>query len=106
MAEELKVTESLARYVATTRYENLSPEVCWEAKRRTADVLAIGLSGSASGRGMRAFAREVSLGGGASVWGSGETVSAEIAALANATMAFHLELDDVHRTSHTPPPSP
>jgi 2-methylcitrate dehydratase PrpD len=105
MAEELKATESLARYVAATRYENLSPELLREAKRRTADVLAIGLSGSttSSGRGMRAFAREVSPAGGASLWGSGETVTAEIAALANATMAFHLELDDVHRTSHTHP---
>ena len=105
MAEELKATESLARYVATTRYENLSPELLWEAKRRTADVLAIGLSGSttSSGRGMRTFAREVSPAGEASLWGTGERVSAEIAALANATMAFHLELDDVHRTSHTHP---
>jgi 2-methylcitrate dehydratase PrpD len=52
---------------------------------------------------MRAFAREVSSSGGATLWGSAETASAEIAALANATMAFHLELDDVHRTSHTHP---
>ena len=105
MGEELRVTESLARYVAATRYEDLSKELLWEAKRRIADVLAIGLSGSttSSGRGMRAFAREVSPAGGASLWGSGETVTAEIAALANATMAFHLELDDVHRTSHTHP---
>ncbi len=105
MAQELKATESLARYVATTQYDNLSPQLLWEAKRRVADVLAIGLSGSStsSGRGMRAFAREASPAGGASLWGTGEKVSAEIAALANATMAFHLELDDVHRTSHTHP---
>jgi 2-methylcitrate dehydratase PrpD len=105
MAEEWKSTASLARYVAATWYENLSPELLWEAKRRVADVLAIGLSGSttSSGKGMRAFARESSPDGGASLWGSGAKVSAEIAALANATMAFHLELDDVHRTSHTHP---
>ncbi|HSR11326.1 MAG TPA: MmgE/PrpD family protein [Thermodesulfobacteriota bacterium] len=105
MSEELKVTQSLARYVAGTRYENLSPELILEAKRRTADVLAIGLSGSttSSGKGMRAFAREVSPAGRATVWGTSEKVSAEIAALANATMAYHLELDDVHRTSHTHP---
>ncbi len=105
MEKELKVTESLARYVAKTRYEDLSPELLREAKRRVADVVAIGLSGSttSSGRGMRAFAREVSPAGRATLWGSGETATAEIAALANATMAFHLELDDVHRTSHTHP---
>ena len=105
MAEEMAATRFLAKYVATTRYEDLSPELIWEAKRRTADVLAIGLSGSitSSGRGMRSFAREVSPTGGVTLWGSAETASAEIAALANATMAFHLELDDVHRTSHTHP---
>ena len=105
MVEESAVTKSLARYVAATRYEHLSKELVWEAKRRTADVLAIGLSGSttSSGKGMRAFAREVSPAGASTLWGSGERVRAEVAALANATMAFHLELDDVHRTSHTHP---
>ena len=105
MVEEPAATQSLARYVANTRYENLSKELIWEAKRRTADVLSIGLSGSTttSGRAMRAFAREVSPADKARLWGSGNTVRAEIAALANATMAFHLELDDVHRTSHTHP---
>jgi 2-methylcitrate dehydratase PrpD len=105
MAEEQEVTKSLANYVAGTRYEDLSKELKAEARRRTADVLAIGLSGSttSSGKGMRSFAREVSPAGGSTLWGSSETASAEIAALANATMAFHLELDDVHRTSHTHP---
>jgi 2-methylcitrate dehydratase PrpD len=105
MTEEQEVTKSLAKYVAGTRYEDLSKELIAEAKRRMADVLAIGLSGSttASGRGMRSFARAVSPTGGATLWGSSEIASAEIAALANATMAFHLELDDVHRTSHTHP---
>jgi len=105
MAEELAATKCLARYTANTRFEDLTPDLVREAKRRTADVLAIGLSGSttASGKGMRAFAHEVSPAGGAALWGSDETASAEIAAFANATMAFHLELDDVHRTSHTHP---
>jgi 2-methylcitrate dehydratase PrpD len=105
MAEEPASTRILARYVANTRFEDLSDALLWETKRRTADVLAIGLSGSttASGKGMRVFASEVSRAGGSMLWGSGEKVSAEIAAFANATMAFHLELDDVHRTSHTHP---
>jgi 2-methylcitrate dehydratase PrpD len=105
MTQETAATKSLARYVARMRYEDLSKELIKEAKRRTADVLAIGLSGSMtpSGQGMRSFTREVCPAGGASLWGSTETGSAEIAALANATMAFHLELDDVHRTSHTHP---
>lgn len=105
MAEESAATKCLARYAANTRFEDLTPDLVREAKRRTADVLAIGLSGSitTSGKGVRAFAREVSPAGGAALWGSGETAGAEVAAFANATMAFHLELDDVHRTSHTHP---
>jgi 2-methylcitrate dehydratase PrpD len=105
MAEEPLSTRALAKYVANTRYENLSEELLWEAKRRIADVLSIGLSGSTttSGRAMRAFARDVSPPGKATLWGSGDTARAEIAAFANATVAFHLELDDVHRTSHTHP---
>ena len=105
MAEESATTRYLGRYIANTRFEDLPPDLIWEAKRRTADVLAIGLSGSTtvSGRAMRAFARDVSPAGGAALWGSGKSASAEIAAFANATMAFHLELDDVHRTSHTHP---
>jgi 2-methylcitrate dehydratase PrpD len=105
MGEALAVTKSLAKYVARTHYGNLSEELVWEAKRRTADVLAIGLSGSttSSGKAVRAFARDASPEGEASLWGSDGTASAGIAALSNATMAFHLELDDVHRTSHTHP---
>jgi 2-methylcitrate dehydratase PrpD len=103
--KELGSTKALARYVASTHYEDLSEELIFEAKRRTADVLAIGLSGSTSsaGRAMRAFAREISHKGEATLWGSGDSVSADIASFANATMAFHLELDDVHRTSHSHP---
>jgi 2-methylcitrate dehydratase PrpD len=105
MGEELAVTKSLAKYVASTHYGNLSEELIWEAKRRTADALAIGLSGSttSSGKAVRAFARDSSPKGEASLWGSNSAASAGIAALSNATMAFHLELDDVHRTSHTHP---
>jgi len=106
MAEQqVLATRSLARYVAETRYESLPKDVLREAKRRTADVVSIALSGftSSTGKGIQSFAQEISLQGGASLWGSGIKVAAEIAALSNATMAYHLELDDVHRTSHSHP---
>jgi 2-methylcitrate dehydratase PrpD len=34
---------------------------------------------------------------------SGDGTSPALAALANAAAVFHMELDDVHRTSHTHP---
>ncbi len=100
------VTKSLGAYVAKTRYEDLSKDVIREAKRRIADVLAIGLSGAttSTGRAMRNFSEQFT---GkepkASLWGSKQKAQGAIAALSNATMSYHLELDDVHRRSHTHP---
>jgi len=105
MPPQPEATRLLARYIAETRYDDLPAEVIWEAKRRTADVLSAGLSGSTTelGKSIQAFARETSPRGGATIWGSGATASAELAALANATMTYQLELDDCHRTSHAHP---
>jgi 2-methylcitrate dehydratase PrpD len=101
-----EVTKSLGKYVAGTRYEDLSEEVIYEAKRRIADVLAIGLSGAttSTGRAMRNFSGQFSGSDcGAGLWGSRQKAPGAIAALSNGTMSYHLELDDVHRTSHTHP---
>jgi len=105
MPPQLEATRLLARYIAETRYEALPPEVIWEAKRRTADVLSIGLSGSTTelGKSIQAFAEETSPKGGATIWGSGAAASAELAAFTNSTMTYQLELDDCHRTSHAHP---
>ncbi len=99
-------TMSLAQYIARTRYENLSPELVREAKRHLADVLACGLSGATtpSGKAMRVFSEEMTgKNSTVTLWGSKQKANAAIAALANATMTYHLELDDVHRTSHAHP---
>ncbi|MEH7342444.1 MmgE/PrpD family protein [Bacillus sp. JJ1532] len=98
-------SNSLAEKVVNTRYEDLPPEVIHEAKRRIADVIAIGLSGSTSEVGKRigVFSAKKGGAGKAVIWGSNLITSPECAALANGTMTFHMELDDVHRTSHTHP---
>lgn len=69
MSQQLEATRLIARYTAETRYEDLPAEVIWEAKRRTADVLSIGLSGSTTelGKSIQAFAEETSQAGGATV---------------------------------------
>jgi 2-methylcitrate dehydratase PrpD len=96
---------ALGQLIATTSFEDLAPEVVWEAKRRVADVIGAGLSGSTTQVGKRITRFVASRGGRgrARVWCSGVEVAPAYAALANATMTFHLELDDVHRTSHTHP---
>jgi 2-methylcitrate dehydratase PrpD len=96
---------ALGELVARTTFDQLPPETIREAKRRVADVIGAGLSGSATPVGKR-IADYVAARGGAGkarVWCSNLEVAPAYAALANATMTFHLELDDVHRTSHTHP---
>lgn len=99
------VSYALAERVVGTGYADLPSEVIHEAKRRIADVIGIGLSGSMgpAGKPIQDFSSATGGLGKATIWGSGRTVSPASAALANGTMTFHMELDDVHRTSHTHP---
>lgn len=98
-------TFKLSKFVKETKYENLPEEVINETKKRILDVVGIGLSGfdSVPGREITKYIKNNNYNGKSTLWGSGIKTSAEYAALANATMTFHLELDDVHRTSHTHP---
>jgi 2-methylcitrate dehydratase PrpD len=97
-------TQVLGEYIKNTAFDNLPAEVVTEAKRRIADIIGIGLSGSSTDAGkIEKFCLAHGGGGNATIWGSGAKTSPAYAALANGTMTFHLELDDVHRTSHTHP---
>ncbi|MBI1889838.1 MAG: MmgE/PrpD family protein [Burkholderiales bacterium] len=98
-------TTALAELIVRTRFEDLPSEVVWEAKRRIADVVGAGLAGSRTSIGTRIteFATGMGKSGDCVIWGSGQRSSPAYAALANGTMTFHLELDDVHRTSNTHP---
>jgi len=97
--------DKLAQFVDETNYEDLSEKVIEEAKRRILDVVGIGLSGYTTipGKQITKFIKKYGKEGSSILWGSGYKVSPEYASLANGTMVFNLELDDVHRTSHTHP---
>ena len=96
---------ALARFVVGTTYAQLAPAVIREAKRRIADVVGAGLAGSTTpvGKRIAEFVTGSGKPGRSVIWGSPVRASPAYASLANGTMAFHLELDDVHRTSHTHP---
>ena len=96
---------ALAEFVANTEYDGLPGDVIKEAKRRIADVVAIGLSGATTKVGDNVTRYSLAKGGSgrATIWGTGQKTTPAYAALANGSMTFHLELDDVHRTSHTHP---
>lgn len=95
----------LGHFLFRTSFADLPADVVHEAKRRVADVIGIGLSGSVTNAGKRiaGLMERHAKSGKATVWGSNRTADPASAALANGTMTFHLELDDVHRTSHTHP---
>ncbi len=100
-----RFTSELSDFVADTVYDQLPQSVVREVKKRILDVAGIGLSGflSESGQRITEYLNHQNRSGPCTLWGSGDSADAESAALANATMTFHLELDDVHRTSHTHP---
>ncbi len=98
-------TEKLGRFVADLRFEQLPDAVIKEVKMRLADLLCVSLAASKTdmAQKVRRYVSAVSPKGSATVYGLDRGVAPAYAALANATMAFHLELDDVHRTSHMHP---
>ncbi len=98
-------TGALAELIVRTTFDSLPSTVVWEAKRRIADVVGAGLAGSQTpvGKRIAEFASGPGKSGHCVIWGSDERTSPAHAALANGTQTFHLELDDVHRTSNTHP---
>ncbi len=99
------VTRALGQFVSDLEYEKLPDAVIREAKYRIGDFIGIALSATKTAHAdkVRKLIFDRCRPGNASVWGTGKTLDPVDAALANATISFHLELDDVHRTSHTHP---
>jgi 2-methylcitrate dehydratase PrpD len=100
-----RLSEKLAERIERTNYGDLSGEAVLQVKRHLLDILGVMLSGYKTevGRTILAFVRSLGSPAESSVVGEGSMVSTFYAALANSSMGFHLELDDVHRTSHTHP---
>jgi 2-methylcitrate dehydratase PrpD len=99
------VLQRLAARIEGTGFKDLPPDVVREVKRHLLDVLGVLLAGhrTAVGERITAFVKGLKASVGATIVGDGEKVAPFYAVLANASAGFHLELDDVHRTSHTHP---
>lgn len=99
------VSQRLAANIEGTIFKDLPPDVIREIKRHVLDVLGVMLAGYKTAVGQRiiTFAKGQKTSGEATIVGDGAKISPFYAALANASAGFHLELDDVHRTSHTHP---
>jgi 2-methylcitrate dehydratase PrpD len=98
MPEVSALTHELSDYIAQSAARPLEPEVADEAKKRIVDTMIAMLSGShlKPGRVGRAFVLARSARGGASIAGTRERSSTELAALANGMAAHADETDDAN----------
>lgn len=103
--ENQSLTEALARYWSTARYEDLPAPVVAMAKSVLLDTLSVGVRGCDSEAVMAvrkgiANALECSSGS-ASLWGTADTLPASAAALVNGTAAHAYEFDDYGGCGHS-----
>jgi 2-methylcitrate dehydratase len=90
------VAETLARYAASLRYEDIPPDVVREAKRYLIDSIGCGLGGFGAEPSQIAnrLAASVSTQRGATVMCSGVKTSPDLAAFANGVMIRYLDFND------------
>jgi len=105
MSAKPTLTESLAHYWASARYEDLPAESIRLAKRFLIDTLAAGIAGAGTDvAGIVLRTVQTSLEGAAGssgVWGRSEVLPAPQAALVNGTASHALELDDFGGCGHS-----
>ena len=105
MSGKPTLSESLAQYWASARYEDLPPESIRLAKRFLIDTLAAGIAGASSevaGIVLQTVKSGLEAPAGSSVvWGRSDVLPASYAALVNGTAAHALELDDFGGCGHS-----
>jgi len=92
----LTAGERIARFAAGFDPAAVPPAALHLARRALLDTVACAIAGSGEGAADRAlaYARAQARGGPATVWATGETLPAELAALVNGIMAHVLDYDD------------
>jgi 2-methylcitrate dehydratase PrpD len=99
------LTEQLAQYWASARYEDLPAETVRLAKRFLLDTLAAGIAGAGTdvaGVALRAMKGSLEGAAGSSViWAREDTLPPTQAALVNGTASHALELDDFGGCGHS-----
>jgi 2-methylcitrate dehydratase PrpD len=92
-------TQKLALFAVDLKYRHIPPQVIERAKACALDTLAVSLYGSTKPWSQTVSEYVLACGakGGATIFGSKQTVPPERAALANGTMAHAFELDNVRQ---------
>ena len=92
-------TKQLARYAVNLRYRDIPLEVISRAKDCLLDIITVALYGSTKpwSQTVVQFVKDQGLSGRSTVLGEDRRVPAQLAALANGTMAHAFELDNVRQ---------
>ncbi len=88
-----------AEYAVRVRWEDLSAETVHEVKRRLLDTIGVALAAfhEDAPRAVRAYAQQFRLHEkGATLWGTREQTTPEIAGLANGTLVRYLDFNDAY----------
>jgi 2-methylcitrate dehydratase PrpD len=95
---EATPSETLARWYANLRYEDLPKDIVENTRFRILDVIGLSLAGSQLEYGAIARKAALEMGGKpeAHIIGYGDHIGAPSAAIANGLMAHCLEFDDTH----------
>ena len=90
------VTETLARFIVDTRFEDLPEKIIHEVKRNLLDTIGCAFAGLATDIGLEALTLARTLGGNpeSTVIGTGEKTSCALASYVNARMANALDADE------------
>ena len=101
------LAERFAKYIVELRYEHLPCTVVHEAKRRLIDSLgcAYGAYHSEPGRIARDVVKRVKIDKGASVLGTSQKTSPELATFANGTLVRYLDYNDTYLSKEPAHPS-
>lgn len=107
MGDRIPLARRVAEQACSTRFEDLSPAVVHEAKRRVLDSVgcALGALGSGPARVTRGLAADVPLPDGASLLGSRQRTTAELAAFTNGALVRYLDFNDTYLSLEPAHPS-
>ena len=104
-----QLSQSIAGFIASTRYEDLSPPAVEMTKRCLLDAIGVSLGASGLGEGCRAFidlAIEQSGRPQCTIFGEARQVPPEAAAFANGALAHALDYEDSHDRALVHPNAP
>jgi len=92
------LTEQVAKFITTIRYEDFTPKAVFAARHGIIDCIACALAGAKENLSdiLVGFARDTDGGNAATIIGRGLKTSAPMAALVNGAMGHALDYDDIN----------